>query len=55
MGLTNLGACQGEMGRTKQALESTQEALSHYRKLVQEHPNVFLREMLVSLNNLRAP
>jgi tetratricopeptide (TPR) repeat protein len=52
--LTMLGYALSELGRREEALAAAQEAVAHYRQLAQQHPEAFLPDLAMSLNNLGA-
>ncbi len=47
-----LGYALAALGRREEALEATQEAVEHYRRLAEAHPEAFLPDLAGSLNNL---
>jgi tetratricopeptide (TPR) repeat protein len=50
--LNRLGFALSEMGRREEALQATQEAVEHYRRLAAQHPDAFLPDLARSLNSL---
>ena len=49
-----LGYARSALGRREEALEATQEAVGHYRRLAEANPAAFLPDLAGSLNNLGA-
>jgi len=46
------GLALSALGRREEALEATQEAVDLYRRLAAQHPDAFLPDLAMSLNNL---
>ncbi|WP_224242004.1 tetratricopeptide repeat protein [Hyalangium gracile] len=50
--LNNLGLFQTQLGQREGSLDSTQQAVRHYRALAHAHPEAYLSELALGLNNL---